>query len=73
MDTEILSIAKRVAEEGWRANFELKSSGERIESAFITQADFAKGFVVLERIGERDKPPRLLDLRDVSQITPLWD
>lgn len=68
------SVAENVwlcAERGWRISFVLHS-GETIEKAYITATDEKQGVCVIEKIGERDLPPRVLYLHDVKSVEPHW-
>ena len=53
-------------------NLPALQDGEVFPRALITATDFDRGFVVLERIGERHLKPRLVDLRDVKELKPDW-
>lgn len=71
VDPQVESHAWLCAERGWRGTFTLKS-GDVIADAFVTATDQEKKFVVLERVGERDRPPHLIDLRNVSSVEVHW-
>ena len=59
------------AERGWRVSLEFRS-GEELKGVFITATDEARKFIVVERAGERQKKPRLVDLRDVRMAEAIW-
>lgn len=71
-DRDVLENAKLCAEQGWKGNFRL-FTGEVIEAAFITGTNWDKGFISIERVGERDKPPRILNLKDIESIEVGWN
>ncbi len=71
IEADILEKAQLCAEQGWKGNYHFKD-GEIFSQAFITKIDVDNGFVMLERIGERDLKPRLVDLRDVKKLEPDW-
>lgn len=71
VDPSVESHALLCAERGWRGTFTLKD-GEKINEAFITATDEEKKVVVLERAGERDRPPRIIYLRDVLSVEVHW-
>jgi hypothetical protein len=68
---EVKKNAQLCADQGWRGNFFLKS-GESIQEAFITKADWDKDAIVLERMGERHVPPRLLMLNEIKKVEVDW-
>jgi hypothetical protein len=71
VDGTVLSNAQLAAEYGWKATFFYKS-GLVKERAFITGCNWEKGFISVESIGERHKPPTIVDLRQVSKIDVRW-
>jgi hypothetical protein len=59
------------AERGWPATFQL-DSGETIIRAFITATDQENKAFVVEKPGERDRPPRILYTHQVLKVEPHW-
>ena len=59
------------AERGWQATFQLVN-GETIVRAFITATDHENNACVVERVGERDRPPRVLHIHEIKKVEPHW-
>ena len=69
---DVIENTKLCAEQGWKATFRLHD-GEVIEKAYITGTDWNLEAVSLEKVGERNLPPRILFLKDVAQVEVGWN
>lgn len=69
--SDVFEITAMCAEKGWRATFHMLD-GETIQNVYITGTDWENNFVSVERVGERNRPPRLISLRDVTKVDPHW-
>ena len=68
---EVIENAKLCAEQGWKGTFRLKS-GENVEGAYITGTNWEAGVISVERVGERNLPPKIINLVDVSSVEVVW-
>lgn len=68
---EMLSILKVCAEQGWRVNF-FKKDGTEFIAGYITAADFDKGAVLAEKMGERHIKPTLFHFDELSRVEADW-
>jgi hypothetical protein len=69
MITDSLKLA---AERGWKVRLTMKS-GQLLERMFITGTDWYKGYVALERVGERHLAPTLIHIPDIAAATAIWN
>ena len=59
------------AERGWRIGLKFKD-GEVLKEVFITATDENRKVIVVERAGERQKPPRVVFLSDLDAVEAIW-
>ena len=60
------------AERGWRIELNFKD-GEKLGGQFITATDEQQKVIVVERPGERQKPARIVYLKDLASVTVNWN
>ncbi len=67
----VIENAKLCADQGWRGTFHLHD-GSTIEKAYITGTNWDINVISVERVGERNLPPKVLYLTDVKSIEVGW-
>jgi hypothetical protein len=69
---DVIENTKLCAEQGWKGTFRLLS-GEVVEKAYITGTDWQAEAISVEKVGERNLPPRIIFLHEVESVEVGWN